>query len=62
MPNYVYLKIPREAWALLEETLQKDCRSWAFDRELRESIKTALAEVEDATQFVESALTSVGER
>jgi len=45
MANYVYLKIPRESWALLEETLQKDSESKVFDPELRSAIKTALAEV-----------------
>jgi hypothetical protein len=44
--DFVYLKIPRGAWATLEETLQHDALSHAFDKALREEIEDALEQIE----------------
>ncbi|MEN6550106.1 MAG: hypothetical protein ABFE07_29025 [Armatimonadia bacterium] len=41
----IYLKIPREQWALLLETLTLDARSSAFDPKLRRRIARALKTV-----------------
>jgi hypothetical protein len=44
--DYVYLKVPRDAWDLLEETLCMDAESSAFDEVLRQEISDALSQVE----------------
>ena len=44
--DHVFLQIPREAWELMEETLQVDARSGNFDRALRTNIQEALESVE----------------
>lgn len=44
--EYVYLKIPAEAWALLRETLVVDARASNFDRSLRSHLIQALSQVE----------------
>lgn len=38
----VRLAIPKEAWATLQETLEMDCNSSAFDKDLRKDIRKAL--------------------
>lgn len=42
----VILRVPQEAWAILEETLALDAVSSAFDPALRQTIARALAQVE----------------
>lgn len=46
-PRPVTLRMPAESWALLKETLEADAQSAAFDRELRDRIRAALATVEE---------------
>jgi len=41
----VVLSVPQDAWRVLEETLLVDARSSAFDADLRDSIRRALARV-----------------
>lgn len=44
--NYIYLKVPVEAWDVLAETLSMDMDSNHIDRELREEIAKAFTDVE----------------
>lgn len=43
--KFVYLKIPVSAWATLQNTLELDANSLAFDSDLREKIRHALDSV-----------------
>ena len=43
------IRLPREAWQKLRETLELDARSSAFDPELRKEIREALDQVEHVT-------------
>ncbi len=43
--EYVYLKIPREHWNLLEETLSLDAESSMFDAAIRGEICAALSSI-----------------
>ncbi len=47
MPNLITLRVPEEAWRVLEETLRMDAQSHAFDPKLREQIAAALHRVEE---------------
>jgi hypothetical protein len=46
MPNLITLRVPEEAWRVLEETLRMDARSHAFDSELRRQVAAALRQIE----------------
>ena len=43
------VRVPADAWCVLEETLEMDARSSAFDPELRRQITAALGRVEDVS-------------
>ena len=44
--GYVYLKIPREEWDVMAETLSMDVESPAFDNKLRQKISEAFNTIE----------------
>jgi len=59
-PKCVVLVIPSDAWNTLNETLEVDSESSAFDPVLRHAIKAALTQVQPITAQV-SALLDVAE-
>ncbi len=57
--SFVYLRVPEAAWATLEETLEMDSHSSAFDSKLRDEISAALDQVKnlgDKGPFVDQPL------
>lgn len=50
----VLLSIPKDAWETLEETLEMDSISSAFDEDLREEISKALGKVKDASAIAKA--------
>ena len=59
-PKCVVLLVPTDAWDTLNETLEVDSESSAFDPVLRHAIKAALTQVQPITAQV-SALLDVAE-
>jgi hypothetical protein len=57
----VVLAMPREAYDLIVETLERDSRSSAFDRELRERVREALDSVIEMTDAVHAGLNGLAE-
>ena len=43
---YVVLRMPKDSWDTLSETLEMDSESGSFDRDLRKDIRKALDSVE----------------
>ena len=58
--DYTVLLVPTAAWSTLQETLQMDTRSGAFDPNLRKEISKALNQVQPITGQL-SALLDVAE-
>lgn len=52
----VVLVIPRDEWEVLSETLELDSQSAAFDRELRQDIRSALDSVVECDNTAHVAL------
>lgn len=48
------ISIPEDSWDILEETLESDSKSSAFDENLREEISEALAQTKDASKIAKA--------
>lgn len=62
MPDVVLLRVPRDAWETLSETLAMDTQSNAFDSELQREINDALEQVDevDTDETYEACRTAIG--